>query len=528
MVRSSFRKLIPVIAITLVLSLLTTIAVVYFASRMWASLPTQVFNVPDSAIVTAKLADGSVTSVKILDGSVIALDLADGSVLTVKIADGAVSTEKIADNAVGTVKLGDGAVVTIKLADGSVTSAKILDGAVNGVDLANGAVLTVNLADGAVTTVKIADDAVTSKKIVNGTVTSDDVAYGMLTTEYSVLIWREGLVYFAKNGSSGKMLDFKMNATEMINGAISALSYGTIFLRDGTYEIDGTIRIEGKSNINVIGESWSTILNLTQNSNRDMMVIANSSYTVAKNIYFHGNRDLQTRGRGIVVNNSSRILIERCLFYDIRETAIYVYGSRSGISLQPWINKNYIERSGNSSSDHGVWIGDYAPDAHIVDNDIGNITGSALYVTSSGFVIQTNTLWGSRYGLNVFRAASGSITGNLADNNELDGFNIDNSLNILVTGNIAKLNSWYFNSSGIYLYNSKYITVSGNRAGSIGDYRNETQQYGIKEAGSGSDYNIISGNNVMGNRDATLDIFSEGVHTIVFANQGRHTSKNIS
>jgi parallel beta-helix repeat protein len=198
-------------------------------------------------------------------------------------------------------------------------------------------------------------------------------------------------------------------------------------------------------------------------------------------------------------------------------------------SLQPWIVRNRIEKIGNSTTDYGIWIGDYASDAHIVDNDVGNITGSAIYVTSSGFLIEANTLWNSNYGLNVYSVTSGVITGNIMDNNGLDGINIDSCQNLLITSNTAKLNSnnLWNSSSGIYLYNSSYTIITGNRAGSFGEWKYETQQYGIKEYGVNSDYNLITGNNVYGNL-GEQDIYSMGSNTVVSGNLGRYTVKNPS
>jgi len=123
---------------------------------------------------------------------------------------------------------------------------------------------------------------------------------------------------------------------------------------------------------------------------------------------------------------------------------------------------------------------------------------------------------------------SGNIYGNTVDNNYFDGINIDSCSNIAVTSNVVKLNSnnLWNSSSGIYLYNSNYTIVSCNKAGSIGDYGNETQRYGIKEYGIYSDYNLIAVNNVLGNLDAVEDIYSVGTNTIVSLNQGRYTPKN--
>jgi hypothetical protein len=196
----SLKKALPIVAIAWIISLITTLALVYFAPSIFPPLGTQ--NIADAAItapkidegaiITVKLADGSVTSAKILDGSLTAVDLMDGSITSIKVADGAVTNTKVADGAVTSgkladdsvtsLKVADGAIVTAKLADGTVTSAKIANGAIIAEDLADGSILTVKIADGAVTTNKIADEAVTTPKIANGAVTdtkldSDAIPY---------------------------------------------------------------------------------------------------------------------------------------------------------------------------------------------------------------------------------------------------------------------------------------------------------------------------------------------------------------
>jgi hypothetical protein len=190
----SLGKALPIIAVAWILSLVTTLALVYFAPSIFPPLGTQ--NIADStittskiaegAIITVKLDDGSVTSAKILDGSLNTVDLMDGSVTSIKVSDGAITETKIAEGVVTSEKLADGsvtvqkvadeAIVTAKLADSTITSAKILNGAVIAEDLADGSILTVKIADGAVTTNKIADGAVTTPKIANGAVTDTKLA----------------------------------------------------------------------------------------------------------------------------------------------------------------------------------------------------------------------------------------------------------------------------------------------------------------------------------------------------------------
>jgi len=192
------KKAIPIIVVAWVLSLVTTLALVYVSPSIFPPLKSGNIsdgaivanNIAEGAIMTTKLADGTVTSAKILDGTITATDLADGSVLTLKIADGAITTTKIADggvtsakvadNAIVTLKLANGsvttskivdnAIVTAKLADGTVTSAKIVDATITASDLATGAVSEVKIADGAVTTSKIADYAITSLKLASGAI----------------------------------------------------------------------------------------------------------------------------------------------------------------------------------------------------------------------------------------------------------------------------------------------------------------------------------------------------------------------
>lgn len=183
------KKIIPIIVITWILSLITTLMVVYVAPNIFLIRTAHISDeavtadkIADSAIITTKLTDGSVTSAKILDGTLTAVDLADGSIVTVKIADGAVtrdkiedgaiSTAKIADGAVTTEKITDGAIITIKLADGAVTSAKIMNGTITAVDLASGAVTTYTIADGSVTNLKLAPYAIPFNSTYSTTIIS--------------------------------------------------------------------------------------------------------------------------------------------------------------------------------------------------------------------------------------------------------------------------------------------------------------------------------------------------------------------
>ncbi len=220
--KHSIKKAIPLIALSWILSLVTTIGIVYFAPNIFP--PIQTANIGDSAVtaskiadgavLTIKLADGSVTSMKILDGTITASDLADGSIITIKIADGAVTTDKIADNSVTSAKIADSAVVTVKLANNSVTSEKIADGNITTDDIADNAVTTSKIVDDAVVTVKLADGSVTSAKILDGTITTVDLADGSLTTVKIA----DGAI------TTNKIADFAVTNLKLAPGAIPFFS----------------------------------------------------------------------------------------------------------------------------------------------------------------------------------------------------------------------------------------------------------------------------------------------------------------
>jgi len=169
----SLKKAMPVIVVAWILSLITTLALVYVAPSIFPPLGTSNIEdsaitdakIADGAILTVKLSDGTVTSAKIVDGTISAQDLMDGSILSIKVADGAITADKISNSSITSDKIAEDAIITVKLADNSVTSAKILDGTIVGEDLASGAIVTVKVADGAITTSKIADGAVTNTKL---------------------------------------------------------------------------------------------------------------------------------------------------------------------------------------------------------------------------------------------------------------------------------------------------------------------------------------------------------------------------
>ena len=91
------KKAISIIAVTWILSLITTLAVVYLAPYNFQIGTNQITNgavttdkIADSAINTTNLADGAVSSAKVLDGNLTAADIADGAITSLKLISRAI------------------------------------------------------------------------------------------------------------------------------------------------------------------------------------------------------------------------------------------------------------------------------------------------------------------------------------------------------------------------------------------------------------------------------------------------------
>jgi len=91
------KKAISIIAVTWILSLITTLAVVYLAPYNFQIGTNQITNgavttdkIADNTINTTNLADGAVSSAKVLDGNLTAADIADGAVTSLKLVSRAI------------------------------------------------------------------------------------------------------------------------------------------------------------------------------------------------------------------------------------------------------------------------------------------------------------------------------------------------------------------------------------------------------------------------------------------------------
>ena len=64
----SIKKIAPIIAVTWILSLITTVGLVYVAPSIFPQIYTS--NIGEGAVTSGKIADGAIITTKLADGSV--------------------------------------------------------------------------------------------------------------------------------------------------------------------------------------------------------------------------------------------------------------------------------------------------------------------------------------------------------------------------------------------------------------------------------------------------------------------------
>ena len=140
--------------------------------------------------------------------------------------------------------LDDGSITTDKINDSAVTSSKIADGTITSSDIADGAITSNKISSNAVTSDKISDGTVGTSDLADDAVTADKIASGVLSATFVV-------------GKNGDFTD--------IQTAVDAIGTagGSIFIREGTYNIGSDDINITKANLKIFGSGPATIISGT-------------------------------------------------------------------------------------------------------------------------------------------------------------------------------------------------------------------------------------------------------------------------
>jgi len=215
--------------------------------------------------------------------------------------------------------------------------------------------------------------------------------------------------------------------------------------------------------------------------------------------------------------------------YDAGRIAIYSNTLGAAIPSNNVIADNVIY---HTAADVALW-GD-AIRAHgeksIVANNIIYmdiaIAGSGIYVATGSHdsVVQDNIVENlSQYGINSFQSNGVLISGNSVMNSGEVGILVNDSTRCVVSDNKVMNSAQTGVFDGILLGDSTYCTVHGNQC--YDDQGVKTQRYGIAENGT-VDYNIITGNNLVGNQTGSLLLL--GTHTKAKDNKVDGTSSIVA
>jgi len=376
----------------------------------------------------------------------------------------------------------------------------------------------------------------------------------------SYVVFKVGVTYYAKNGSTGA-IDFSgTDAAAVIQDALGALptAGGKLFIKAGSYPINTMISIK-KDNVVLEGEGiftklvgaakdMDTIERWGVRSNvqiRDLYVECNGTDPTnspidcdnARYCMFENLR-LKTKQQGFTLHADTDDCFRntvRNLFvegkdtvgtyafgvyllagvYECRENAIsnvIVRGMRRSLAIvgDKAIRNAVTNLISISPVDYGVYIsGRRNAISNVVDSDAG-LLGIVLDGPLNRLTNVVVTRAGVR-GIEILKPNNSLSTGEVsycqehgirlydANATKISGFDIYN--------NSQKTpNTW----AGIYMGPAEDCVIVGNRC--YDDQPTKTQRYGIWEGGA-SDYNLLHGNDLRGN--ATAGISYVGPNSVV-------------
>jgi parallel beta-helix repeat protein len=320
------------------------------------------------------------------------------------------------------------------------------------------------------------------------------------------------------------------SAQTTINTAITAVNTaggGTVYLKEGTYIIDGTINMA--SNVTLAGAGAGTTLKLKDSINAgiDLITLSGINRVTVKDIRLDGNRTNNTSGTqnafnissvgsgtgtsavpglsatDITVQNfrSDAFSISSITNSVISNSSLINNGSR-GIEFKfsGGTNDSYLRINGNTiqgSGDRGIW---------------GDITGNPSYVTIDDNIIESNT------GAGVYLSGNNNtISGNVFRSNGNKGIQLFGSNNTVSSNNfVSNTGSGVYVRGGGNAISSNTMTsntgngveidsASSGQNAVTGNKINSNGSSGIYAGGSN---NSITGNDVMSNTGHGIEVVS--------------------
>ena len=313
----------------------------------------------------------------------------------------------------------------------------------------------------------------------------------------SWIVYLQGNTAYAKNATTG-LVEYSGDPADTITYTTS--HGGVTYVMEGVYYIKHSITLSNNSGI--VGAGQGSQLILSNNANQDMIVIlSNSVNCFVSNLYLNGNKWNNNAGSGVTIYGYCwRPLIQHITIRDFPE-----YGLRTtslvGDSVYEPIFYNIDVRGCGLD---GVNIG-FCSDAYGENiYSEGNAGAGIQHYDVAGTWIHEHAVYNyGEFGIIVSEFSTDlRLLESHLDKNQKGGLLLKGKRNCIY-------GAFVFNSGqsepgkydGLVIENATDCIVTGSI---ITDYQEtKTQKRAIIESGF-SDYNLIEGNNLVGNLEPSL------------------------
>lgn len=344
--------------------------------------------------------------------------------------------------------------------------------------------------------------------------------------------------------------------------AIDALPDGsTIILQDGNYLLTQAIKLNGKINISIIGQSGNNTISFNQTCYEFNLVdILNCQNITIQNLNFKGTIYTVIRSdwhldysNGIFINQATNISVKNCSFADRLGCGIYAHASvlnssfsnnffygyflsgiclKGGSCINDTISNSMIDFD-NGLGSMGIWIVDGANNNHIISNIIKGCNAEAIICEGPGTArntISSNAIDNCSYGIVLRCHSAGIVDGNSIKNCPTVGIQLmpestPNNATYEVTDNIVS-NNLIINcgtmspeaaaiSAGTWVSTQicKGNTITSNTilGGKTGVFINNVKSCAV--FGNNIGENPSVGINIKPSYNSTIQVLNNNVHT---------------
>lgn len=308
------------------------------------------------------------------------------------------------------------------------------------------------------------------------------------------IIRKNGALYEAIDGSTGKIFLSNGLATTVINGAIGNLTAGrtspeTIQVK-GDITITGAIEVPGYTVLDLRGCK----LALAAASNDNMIEATGTSFVIKGGI-LDGVKASQASGNGIrVLGDSQRFWIGYGMkIINAKDNGIHIEGTLGHLVGVGTISGIDVEDSGG----HGFYSGPYSGDHIFSSLNAGGNTGNGIGLSASGSNVITGCeIWNNGgNGIDIYSSDDNAVTGCRGDQNIGHGLRLYDSDKQVISGCKTYSNS----KSGILFETTSIDNVI------IGHHAWGNGEHGI--VFSNVNHNLITGCLINGNNEHGISIY---------------------